>query len=62
MPRFDGTGPQGRGPMTGRGMGKCAGAVTAARPGQGRGTGRGFRWYCPWRRQGNDAPRDDQNE
>lgn len=23
MPRFDKTGPQGRGPRTGRGMGKC---------------------------------------
>jgi hypothetical protein len=24
MPRFDGTGPQGKGPMTGRGEGYCA--------------------------------------
>ncbi|MBL7063126.1 MAG: DUF5320 domain-containing protein [Anaerolineae bacterium] len=24
MPRFDGTGPQGQGPMTGRGEGHCA--------------------------------------
>ena len=24
MPTFDGTGPQGQGPMTGRGMGRCA--------------------------------------
>ena len=24
MPRFDGTGPQGQGPMTGRGQGDCA--------------------------------------
>jgi hypothetical protein len=24
MPRFDGTGPRGMGPMTGRGMGYCA--------------------------------------
>ncbi|MFA5552954.1 MAG: DUF5320 domain-containing protein [Phycisphaerae bacterium] len=23
MPRFDGTGPQGKGPMTGKGMGFC---------------------------------------
>ncbi|NIV97652.1 hypothetical protein GWN26_00245, partial [Candidatus Saccharibacteria bacterium] len=40
MPRFDGTGPQGQGPMTGRGMGRCA---DAQRPGwgQGRGMGRG---------------------
>ncbi len=27
MPRFDGTGPQGRGPMTGRGEGYCATVV-----------------------------------
>ena len=25
MPRFDGTGPDGKGPMTGRGLGKCSG-------------------------------------
>ena len=31
MPAFDGTGPQGMGPMTGRGMGPC-----------GRGMGRRF--------------------
>jgi len=24
MPRFDGTGPRGRGPGTGRGMGRCS--------------------------------------
>lgn len=24
MPRFDGTGPNGQGPMTGRGLGPCA--------------------------------------
>jgi hypothetical protein len=24
MPRFDGTGPQGNGPKTGRGMGRCS--------------------------------------
>jgi hypothetical protein len=23
MPRFDGTGPQGKGPKTGRGLGRC---------------------------------------
>lgn len=31
MPRFDGTGPQGLGPMTGRGGGYCA--VALPRPG-----------------------------
>jgi len=29
MPRFDGTGPRGRGPMTGRGNGYCAVRVTS---------------------------------
>ncbi|MDD4352352.1 MAG: DUF5320 domain-containing protein [Candidatus Gracilibacteria bacterium] len=37
MPNFDGTGPQGQGPLTGRGMGKCAGAKGG---GLGRGMGR----------------------
>ncbi|MFA5135974.1 MAG: DUF5320 domain-containing protein [Patescibacteria group bacterium] len=37
MPAFDGTGPQGVGPMTGRGMGPC---------GQGKGRGMGFGWGC----------------
>jgi hypothetical protein len=31
MPKLDGTGPQGQGPRTGRGLGNCCGA------GQGRG-------------------------
>ena len=36
MPGFDGTGPRGQGPLTGRGFGYCA-------PGRGpRGFGRGF--------------------
>jgi len=34
MPKFDGTGPTGQGPKTGRGMGNCAG-------GKGLGWGRG---------------------
>ena len=38
MPMRDGTGPTGRGPMTGRGMGPCG-------AGYGRGYGRGFN--CP---------------
>ncbi len=45
MPRRDGTGPMGMGPMTGRGMGYCAGyampVYANARFGMGR--GRGFR-------------------
>lgn len=44
MPRGDGTGPVGQGPMTGRGLGRCAGNDA---PGYGngffgRGLGRGF--------------------
>jgi hypothetical protein len=51
MPRFDGTGPLGMGPMTGRGMGYCGGvnqmaANSASYPSMpyywGRGLRRGF--------------------
>ncbi|NLC53997.1 MAG: DUF5320 domain-containing protein [Firmicutes bacterium] len=43
MPRGDGTGPQGMGPMTGRALGFCAGFGTPgyANPGVGAGFGRG---------------------
>jgi len=50
MPRGDGTGPNGQGPLTGRRMGYCAGfnAPGFISPGfgrrMGRGFGRGFRW------------------
>jgi len=37
MPGFDQTGPQGQGPMTGRGMGPCNGGMR-----RGMGCGRGF--------------------
>ncbi len=44
MPRGDGTGPAGMGPMTGRGMGYCAGyAAPGYAAGFGMGRGRGFR-------------------
>ncbi len=46
MPRFDGTGPGGAGPMTGRGMGYCNPAGTRGQGrgwfGRGWGTGGGF--------------------
>lgn len=48
MPRGDKTGPDGRGPMTGRGLGYCAGyehpgyAVHPQAYGKGRGCGRGM--------------------
>ena len=50
MPRGDGTGPMGAGPMTGRAAGYCAGYATpgfanpvAGGMGLGMGRGRGFR-------------------
>lgn len=61
MPRGDGTGPMGMGPMTGRSAGFCAGynAPGYANPvwGFGRGLGRGFgrgRGFGWWR--GGGAP------
>lgn len=45
MPGLDGTGPAGAGPMTGRGLGACAGGRGAGwgfGPGRGRGFARGF--------------------
>jgi len=48
MPQGDGTGPAGLGPMTGRGMGFCAGFSTPGFMnggfGRGFGRGRGFAW------------------
>ena len=45
MPRGDGTGPMGMGPMTGRGMGYCAGYAVPgyANAGFAMGRGRGYR-------------------
>lgn len=48
MPRFDGTGPMGMGPMTGRGMGNCTGVrrpLGAGYAGGFCGRGRGFYGY-----------------
>lgn len=42
MPRGDRTGPQGMGPMTGRGMGLCAGYDAPGYLNQGPGMGRGM--------------------
>jgi hypothetical protein len=51
MPRGDRTGPWGRGPMTGRSAGYCAGSPVPGcmnpvgeGPGRGGGRGRGFGW------------------
>ncbi|NLT18606.1 MAG: DUF5320 domain-containing protein [Clostridiales bacterium] len=42
MPRRDGTGPVGQGPMTGRKMGLCAQPLDASSLGFGRGCGMGL--------------------
>ncbi|KNY29467.1 DUF5320 domain-containing protein [Pseudobacteroides cellulosolvens] len=53
MPRGDGTGPMGIGPMTGRGAGNCVGYASVGSAnrgvgfGRGIGSGRGFRrMFC----------------
>ena len=48
MPRGDGTGPAGQGPMSGRGMGNCVLPADEARAASGAGLGRGRglgRWF-----------------
>jgi hypothetical protein len=47
MPKFDGTGPCGMGPMTGYGKGDCSGDFSS-RPRSGRGQGQRFRRFCAW--------------
>lgn len=42
MPRGDGTGPMGMGPMTGRGAGYCAGYTVPGYANPGCGFGRGY--------------------
>ncbi|MFH1239945.1 MAG: DUF5320 domain-containing protein [Candidatus Diapherotrites archaeon] len=37
MPNRDGTGPEGKGPKTGRGLGKCTGKNSEAKSGPGMG-------------------------
>jgi len=65
MPRYDATGPQGAGPMTGRGMGPCGRGQAWGGRGQGwgRGMGQGAgmnagagRW--PWWIQNSDNKTD----
>ncbi len=54
MPRGNGTGPNGMGPMTGRGAGYCAGygmpGYANSVGGAGRGFGRGFGFGRAWDR------------
>ncbi len=63
MPRGDGTGPDGMGPRTGRGMGYCAGydspGFTKEAPRGGAGFGRGFgrgRGFRFWRQSAPVQP------
>lgn len=44
MPKFDGTGPQGIGPMSGCSFGPCGIRMGWKHCGQGRGLGRYFGW------------------
>ncbi|NOQ37936.1 hypothetical protein GQ472_03525 [archaeon] len=55
MPNKDGTGPEGKGPKTGRQMGKCEGAkpAEAGLGPVGRGVRRGFGRF--WRRNQNQS-------
>lgn len=46
MPRMDGTGPEGRGSMTGRGRGRCAGPARNVEDTMGRERGRGWGRSC----------------
>ena len=61
MPGGDGTGPLGRGPLTGRGFGYCSGSGDQ-RPGYGRPFfGRGFRGYgSPWSRSYREDAADER--
>jgi len=51
MPRMDGTGPNGQGPMTGRGFGACNTKSKFNQPNMyGRGLGNRYGFGCFWRR------------
>lgn len=56
MPALDKTGPQGQGPLTGRGMGLC-GRGLGMGFGRGRGYGRGLGRYFGW-----NAPKTKQDK
>ncbi|MDD5071304.1 MAG: DUF5320 domain-containing protein [Patescibacteria group bacterium] len=56
MPRLNGTGPMGQGPMTGRGLGPCGGGM---RTGWG---GRGFGWRSFFRSPKNQQQSLDEEE
>jgi hypothetical protein len=47
MPRIDGTGPVGQGPLSGRGMGRCGSGMRQGSCGHFGGFGMGRRFYSP---------------
>jgi hypothetical protein len=57
MPRGDRTGPEGAGPMTGRGLGYCAGYPAPGYTSAEYGLGRGWRWHSEARHAGGRAGR-----
>ncbi len=60
MPAFDGTGPQGQGPKTGRGFGQCGiGLGWRRQCGMGRGMGRYFNWNWPQDKEGQNKALED---
>ncbi len=63
MPYLDGTGPQGAGPMTGRGLGRCAGTGLSRGRAFGAGYGFGRRFGGGYRAYGQyQAPMTVRNE
>ena len=65
MPGFDGTGPNGSGPMSGRGMGRCqtnAGFGRGRGAGFGGGRGFGFRrgFSCPFAELENNPTKQER--
>lgn len=66
MPRLDGSGPQGDGPLTGRGLGKCTDAKSKSVSGSGLGFNRkkGDRLFSRRRNRGrffNNSTNNDNN-
>lgn len=62
MPRGDRTGPDGMGPMTGRGLGLCSGYNTPGfTKGRGRGRGRGRRYNFISSNFNNYSPKQELN-
>ena len=60
MPRLNGTGPQGIGPMSGRGLGPCGGGRGYGRGmGCGRGYGMGWSYRQPTANEEKDMIKED---